>query len=96
MGIFETSRIGELWTQINIHLTLQLASDNLLVLALNLLIFIRLKTSQNLATELNLAIVVKRSFKNYVYFIHVLLNLNTEKTAGKHSIKIVNNFKYVV
>ena len=79
MGIFETSRIGELWTQINIHLTLQLASDNLLVLALYLLIFIRLKTSQNLATELNLAIVVKRSFKNYVYFIYVLLNLNTVK-----------------
>ena len=29
----------------------------------------RLRTSQNLATELDLAIVAKKSFKNCVYFI---------------------------
>ena len=32
---------------------------------------IRLKTSQNLATVLDLAIVAKRSFKNCVYFIYI-------------------------
>ena len=31
----------------------------------------RLRTSQNLATELDLAIVAKRSFKNCVYFIYI-------------------------
>ena len=40
---------------------------------------IRLRTNQNLATELDLAIVAKRSFKNCVYFIYVLLNLNIVK-----------------
>ena len=39
----------------------------------------RLRTSQNLATELNLAIVVKKSFKKCVHFIYVLLNLNVVK-----------------
>ena len=32
---------------------------------------IRLRTSQNLATELDLAIVAKRSFKNCVYFTYI-------------------------
>ena len=41
--------------------------------------FIRLRTTQNLATELDLAIVAKRSFKNSVYFIYVLLNLKIVK-----------------
>ena len=39
----------------------------------------RLRTNQNLATELDLAIVAKRSFKNCVYFKHVLLNLKIVK-----------------
>ena len=42
-------------------------------------ILVRLRTNQNLATELDLAIVAKRSFKNCVYFIYVLLNLNIVK-----------------
>ena len=42
-------------------------------------VFSRLRTNQNLATELDLAIVAKRSFKNCVYFIYVLLNLNIVK-----------------
>ena len=39
----------------------------------------RLRTNQNLATELDLAIVAKRSFKNCVYFIYVLINFNIVK-----------------
>ena len=39
----------------------------------------RLRTSQNLATELDLAIVVKRSFKNVYISYYVLLNLNIVK-----------------
>ena len=38
----------------------------------------RLRTNQNFATELDLAIVAKRSFKNCVYFIYVLFNLNIQ------------------
>ena len=41
--------------------------------------FDRLRTNTNLATELDLAIVAKRSFKICVYFIYVLLNLNNLK-----------------
>ena len=40
---------------------------------------IRLRTNQNLATELDLAIVAKRSFKNCAYFIYVLLNFKIVK-----------------
>ena len=39
----------------------------------------RLRTNQNLATELDLAKVAKRSFKQCEYFIYVLLNLNIVK-----------------
>ena len=40
---------------------------------------IRLRTSQNLATELDLAIVAKRSFKNCVYFIYISLKKDSLK-----------------
>ena len=50
----------------------------------------RLRTSQNLATELDLAIVVKRSFQNCVYFIYILLNLNiVKKLQAKAQLKLL-------
>ena len=39
----------------------------------------RLRTSQNLATELDLAIVAKRSFKNCVYCIYISLKKDSLK-----------------
>ena len=57
----------------------------------------RLRTNQNLATQLDLAIVAKRSFKKLCIFHICFIKLkHCEKIVGKYSIKIVNNIQYFV